>query len=273
MGRAVPALSRALDILELFLHEPLLSAADVVARLGLPRTTVHELLVTLVDRRYLVQVPGQPMRYRLGVRVFQLGSVFAEQVDLAREAQLVANDVAVACGETVHVAVREGRDVIYIARVDSRHPVRMVSAVGRRLPAHCTGVGKMLLSDLSPNEFDSLYPPNTRVPAMTANSITSAARLRSVLKRVRQEGLAFDDAESSVDVRCVAAGVRDHTRAMVAAMSISVPTTRWTDETRPKLTDLVRDGAARLSDNLGYRGHAGHQRKGAPDTGQHIAEA
>ncbi|WP_243422616.1 IclR family transcriptional regulator [Micromonospora globispora] len=254
-------MSRALDILELFLQQPLLSAADVVARLGLPRTTVHELLVTLVDRRYLVQVPGQPLRYRLGVRVFQLGSVFAEQVDLAREAQLVANDVAIACDETVHVAVREGRDVIYIARVDSTHPVRMVSAVGRRLPAHCTGVGKMLLSDLSPDQFDSLYPPSTRLASMTPNSITSAARLKSVLKQVRQEGLAFDDAESSEDVRCVAAGVRDHTGAMVAAMSISVPTTRWSDGSRAKLMDLVRDGAARLSDNVGYRTPAGY---GAP---------
>lgn len=253
MGRNVPAVSRALDILELFLQEPLLSAADVVARLGLPRTTVHELLVTLVDRRYLVQVPGQPLRYRLGVRVFQLGSVFAQQVDLAREAQLVANDVAFACGETVHVAVREDRDIIYIARVDSTHSVRMVSAVGRRLPAHCAGVGKMLLSGLSPAELDALYPPKVPLPAMTPHSVTSPATLKRLLERTRAEGLAFDDEESSVDVHCVAAGVRDHTGAMVAAMSISVPTMRWTEASRTKLARLVAEGAARLSDNLGYR--------------------
>jgi IclR family transcriptional regulator, KDG regulon repressor len=253
MGRTVPAAHRAFDILELFLQDPLLSAGDVVTRLGLPRTTVHELLGTLVDRRYLVQVPGQPTRYRLGVRLFQLGSVFAEQVDLAREAQAVSDEVAVACDETVHVAVLEGRDVIYIARVDSTHPVRMVSAVGRRLPAHCTGVGKMLLSDLSPDALDALYPHGTPLPAMTRDSITSPARLKTVLKRARQEGLAFDDAESSEDVHCVAAGVRDHTGAMVAAMSISVPTTRWNDTARANLAHLVSDGATRLSENLGYR--------------------
>jgi IclR family KDG regulon transcriptional repressor len=253
MGRTVPAANRAFDILELFLQDPLLSASDVFTRLGLPRTTVHELLVTLVDRRYLVQVPGQPMRYRLGVRLFQLGSVFAEHVDLAREAQRVASDVAGACDETVHVAVREGRDVIYIARVESTHPVRMVSAVGRRLPAHCTGVGKMLLSDLSPETLDVLYPPNSPLATMTRNSNSSAARLKSTLQGVRQEGLAFDEAESSEDVHCVAAGVRDHTGTMVAAMSISVPTTRWNAEARTNLTRLVRDGAGRLSESLGYR--------------------
>ncbi|GIH16171.1 IclR family transcriptional regulator [Rugosimonospora africana] len=253
MPRSVPAASRALDILELFLQQPLLSAAEVVSRAGLARTTAHELLVTLVDRRYLVPVPGQPTRYRLGVRLFQLGSVFADQIDLAREAQLAANDVAAACAETVHVAVREGRDVIYIARVDSTHPVRMVSAVGRHLPAHCTGVGKMLLSGLAAEDFDALYPRGQKLPAMTRDSITSVTRLKSVLKRIRQDGLAFDDGESSEDVHCVAAGVRDQTGAIVASMSVSVPTSRWNDKTRARLSDLVRDGAARLSDNLGHR--------------------
>ena len=83
--------------------------------------------------------------------VFQLGAAFAGQLDLAREAQDVAKDVAAACNEAVHVAVLNGADVIYLVKVDSTHPVRMVSAVGRRLPAHCTAVGKMLLSNLDPS--------------------------------------------------------------------------------------------------------------------------
>ncbi|MGN6300179.1 MAG: IclR family transcriptional regulator [Angustibacter sp.] len=253
MGRAVPAASRALDILELFLDDPVLSAADVVSRLALPRTTVHELLGTLADRSYLVVVPGQPLRYQLGVRLFQLGSVFAQQLDLAREAQRVASEVAAECDETVHVAVLEGTDVIYIARVESTHPVRMVSAVGRRLPAHCTGVGKMLLSDLSPQTLDALYPKQSALPTMTRNSISSLSRLKTELAEIRTRGLAYDEAESSEDVHCVAAGVRDHSGEMVAGLSISVPTTRWDDARRQALTDLARDGAARLSASLGYR--------------------
>jgi len=254
MGRAVPAASRALDILELFLDDPLLSAGDIVNRLGLPRTTVHELLGTLVDRSYLVQVPGQPVRYQLGVRLFQLGSAFAQQFDLARESQRVANEIAAACSETVHVAVLEGRDVIYIARVDSTHPVRMVSAVGKRLPAHCTGIGKMLLSDLSPEAFVALYPRSSALPTLTRTSISSTARLKSEIATVRKQGLSFDDGESSEDVHCVAAGVRDQTGTMVAAMSISVPTPRWNDATRTQFTALVRAGARDLSESLGYRG-------------------
>jgi DNA-binding IclR family transcriptional regulator len=214
---------------------------------------VHELLGTLADRSYLVMVPGQPLRYRLGVRLFQLGSVFAQQLDLTREAQGVAAEVAAECDETVHVAILEGTDVIYIARVESTHPVRMVSAVGRRLPAHCTGVGKMLLSGLSPAAVEALYPKQKSLPTMTPNSISSLVRLKAELADIDERGLAYDEAESSEDVHCVAAGVRDHTGEMVAAMSISVPTTRWDDARREALTELVESGAARLSAHLGYR--------------------
>lgn len=254
MTRAVPAVSRALDILELFLDSPTLSAPEIVRRLGLPRTTVHQLVCTLLDRGYLTQEIGQPAHYRLGAVVFQLGGVFAENLDLAREAQTVAVDVAAACAETVHVAVLDGTDIVYIARVDSTHPVRMVSAVGKRIPAHCTGVGKMLLSGLPPELFNALYPSAGRPLAMlTPNSITSRAKLRRVVAKIRSEGLAYDECESSPEVHCVAAGVYDHTDRMVAAMSIAVPTSRWNDETRSAWGHVVRCGAAVLSANLGSR--------------------
>src|SRR3954471_7653699 len=253
MSRAVPAASRALNILELFLDTPVLSAAEIVNQLGLPRTTVHELLGTLADRSYLVVVPGQPLRYQLGVRLFQLGSVYAQQLDLAREAQRVAAEVAAECDETVHVAILEGTDVIYIARVESTHPVRMISAVRRRLPAHCTGVGKMLLSALPNQALSALYPGRGALPTMTPRSISSLPRLKAELAEITARGLSYDEAESSEDVHCVATAVYDHRDEVVAAMSISVPTTRWSDERREALADLVRAGSTRLSAALGHR--------------------
>ena len=252
MGREVPAVTRALDILELFLDLPEASAPEITERLGLPRTTVHELVTTLAARSYLVPVPGQPTRYRLGMRVFLLGSSYAERLDLAGEAQEVAGRIAGACDETVHVALLEGTEVVYIAKVDSTHPVRMVSAVGRRLPAHCTGVGKMLLSALSAEALDVHYPRNRELPAMTPRSITSPAKLRTHLAEVRKAGVAYDTCESNDAVQCVAAPVYDRTGAMVAAMSISVPSIRWDRQRRTEWTKLVREGAAALSGRLGH---------------------
>jgi IclR family transcriptional regulator, KDG regulon repressor len=254
MARAVPAVSRALDILELFLTDGTLSAPEITARLGLPRTTVHELVNTLVERDFLVAEAGAPTRYRLGIRLFQLGGHFADRLDFTHEARDVAADVAAACDETVHVALLDGPDVVYVAKVDSTHPVRMVSAVGRRLPAHCTAVGKVLLSAVSMEAFEARYPRGHALPAMTPHSITSPARLRQALAEVREAGVAYDDCESNEAVRCVAAGVYDGAGNMVAGMSISVPTVRWDDQRRAEWTELVRHGAAALSRRLGHRG-------------------
>lgn len=254
MGRAVPAVSRALDILELFLDRPALSAPEITDKLGLPRTTVHELVTTLTDRGYLDAVPGAPTKFRLGMRLFQLGSQFADRLDLVHEAQMAAGTIAAACDETVHVAVLDGTNVVYVAKVDSTHPVRMVSAVGRRLPAHCTAVGKMLLSGLTEEALDARYPRSQNLTAMTPKSITSPAKLRTHLTEIAASGISFDDCESNEAVKCVAAGVYDHSGRMIAAMSLSVPIIRWSDDQSGTWRKLISDGAASLSQRLGYRG-------------------
>ena len=251
MPRVVPAVIRALDILELFLDRPQLSAREVAERLDLPRTTVHELLVTLVARAYLISVPGQPVQYRLGMPVFQLGAAFANRLDLVREAQGVARDVAAACDEAVHVAVLDGADVVYLVKVDSTHPVRMVSGVGLRLPAHCTAVGKVLLASLDSQSLDAVLAQDP-LPGMTPASITAPDLLRAHLDEVRADGLAVDIGESDSAMRCVAAAIRDHSGATIAAMSVSAPIIRWTTPSQVTWAKLVREGAAMLSARMGY---------------------
>ncbi|MFF0742749.1 IclR family transcriptional regulator [Streptomyces sp. NPDC004111] len=254
MGRHVPAVTRALDILELFLEgDGTLSAPDITRKLGLPRTTVHELVTTLAARNYLVAVDEQPGRYRLGVRNHQLGSRYAEQLDLAAEGQRVAREVAESCGETVHVAVLEDLDVIYIAKVDSTHAVRMVSAAGRKLPAHCTSVGKMLLASLPEDELRARVDGRA-LTGMTPHSITDPQALYPALAGIRERALATEHRESNPDVSCVAAPVRDRTGRVVAALSVSVPVIRWSEEREKELAELATRGAADLSVRLGHRG-------------------
>ncbi|AZM45853.1 IclR family transcriptional regulator [Streptomyces sp. WAC 06738] len=255
MGRLVPAVTRALDILELFLdRDTTLSAPEITRKLGLPRTTVHELVTTLAARSYLGAVPGQPGRYRLGVRTYQLGATFGEQLDLAAEGREVAREVAETCDETVHIAILEDTDVIYIAKVDSTRAVRMVSATGRRLPAHCTAVGKMLLASLPEQALDARLPESRPLVAMTDRSLTSVRDLRRHLAGVRERGIAVEERESNPDVSCVAAPVHDSAGRVVAALSISVPMIRWSGERRDELAELAAKGASRLSERLGHRG-------------------
>ncbi|GAA3905790.1 IclR family transcriptional regulator [Streptomyces gulbargensis] len=253
MGRLVPAVTRAFDILELFLQgDGTLSAPEITRRLHLPRTTTHELVTTLAARNYLMPVPDQPGRYRLGVRTYQLGSRYAEELDLAAEGRQVAQEVAETCGETVHVALLEDMDVIYIAKVDSTHAVRMVSAAGRRLPAHCTAVGKMLLATLPEAELEARLD-GRELTAMTPNSLTDPDALRAALAEIRILGVAVEQRESNPDVSCVAAPVRDRGGRVVAALSVSVPVHRWNEERENELTALAVRGARDLSARLGFR--------------------
>jgi DNA-binding IclR family transcriptional regulator len=253
MARAVPALERAFDVLELFLEDPELSAPEITAKLGLPRTSVHELVGTLAARNYLTPAGRDGNSFRLGVRCLQLGSAYSERLDLIREGQRVAEDIVEQCNETVHIGLLDGTDVLYVAKVDSSHPVRMVSAVGRRLPAHCTAVGKAMLAELPRTRITELYT-HVNLTAMTENSITTRKALRRELDAiVAQGGLAHEYCESNEAVACVAAPIHDRSGTVSAAMSIAVPIMRWNEDVEARLGDLVRAGAAAVSERLGYR--------------------
>ena len=178
MPRKIPSIKRAFDVLELFLKGAReLSVPEIVAQLNFPRTTTYEIVNTLLASGYLAAVDGQPNRVSLGFKLFELGSVYASHVDLISEGCRVAKGLAAECDETLQLAVRDRTEVLFIAKADCSRLVRLVSTVGSRLPAHCTGVGKMLLSHLSDQEIIGLYEGRDQLAHMTANSITSVSKL------------------------------------------------------------------------------------------------
>jgi DNA-binding IclR family transcriptional regulator len=172
-------------------------------------------------------------------------------MDLASLGREAAQDVAARCGETVQIVIRDGRDVIYIAKVDSTRSVRLVSNYGGRLPANCTAGGKLLLASLSDRNVDELFPDDGSLRTMTANSVHTRERLAVELQKIRDSGWAEEFCESNEEVACVAAPILDRTGACVAAMSISVPTLRWNERTRDTYAALVREGAGAVSMKLG----------------------
>jgi IclR family transcriptional regulator, KDG regulon repressor len=250
VGSMVPALSRGLDILELFLsgeHE--LGAPDVIARLGLPRTTAYELMQTLAARGYLEPVAGSRGTFRLGVRTFELGTAYGEGIDLVREAGKTVRQITELTGETSHAAVLSDTDVFYVARAESGHAVKTVSAVGRRLPAHATGVGKALLGTLTEEDVRARYGGDG-LPILTKRTIASLGALEAELRRIRSSGLAWDFCESNEDVCCVAVAVYDR-NGPAAALSVSVPIMRWSPLTATQYARVVRAQAESLSTRLG----------------------
>ena len=252
MARLTPAVLRTLDILELFLDDSAsLSAPDVVRRTGLPRTSVHELLATLVAREYL-QKDEATGTFRLGVRLLQLGNAYSARFDMLSTANDVARDLAARSGETVSVALLEGGDVFYLAKVESQDNLRLPSSIGQRLPANVTGLGKALLAYASPQSLASRFNDSDNLPRMTEHSIGSLADLEVELARVREQGVAFENEESTPMIRCAAAPVRDSSGAVVAAISVSLSKSRWDQHPEEHWVNLVRDGAAHFSALLGF---------------------
>ena len=177
-------------------------------------------------------------------------------MDLADQGQQVAREVVARCDETVHVATLDGTDVIYFVKADSSQAVRMVSAVGKRLPAHCTAVGKVILAGLDDAEVVSRYAGTQEWVRMTPDTIGGLDELLAALVPIRRLGLAFDDCESNVDVRCVAAPVCDASGEVVAGLSIAVPVHR-SDRLRGELAECAVNAARSLSARLGYRPRTG----------------
>lgn len=253
MAKVIPSVKRAFKILELYRDGTAsYSVPEITMRLGLPRTTAHDLVRTLLTCGYLERADLEPHRYTLGLRVFELGSIYAAQLDISEEGKKVAKKVSKECDETVQMAIRDGTDAVFIVRVDSSRILRLVSAVGSRLPAHCTAVGKMLLSALTNGELAALYKGQSPLPGMTANSITSIKGLVKEADLIRSRGYSYDDCESNEFASCVAVPVYDRNGSMCAAMSITVPVTRMDSKRRKKLLAIVQKGAKELSLRLGY---------------------
>lgn len=248
--RIVPALDRGLGILN-YLAESTgpVKASELTAQLGIPRTAIYELLNTLRERNYVNQHADGTLT--LGSQLFYLGSKYAEQLDSIQIAQQVATQLVLECEETVQVGVLRGRNVLYIARADPNRMVRLVSAVGRLIPAHATAIGKVLLSQLQQADLNARLS-GVELEALTSNSITDLDALERDLAGIRTTGIGYDNGESNLEVNCVAAPVKNLQGTCVAAISISVPVARMSSEHLAFLTDLVQKGADRISARIGY---------------------
>lgn len=243
---------RVLDIFELLVQHPSgLSLSEICLELDLPKSSGHALLMTLVQRGYLRE--GRRERtYRLGPALFEIGSAYISSTDLVADGQAIVSEVARTCDETVHLAVLDGTDVLYVVKEEGTRTIRMVSAVGKRFPAYGTGVGKLLLSFQSDADLAERFPDNGALAALTPQTITDPQALRAEFASIRTRGYAYDYEESTPGLCCVAAPVYGATGGVVAGMSISVPSVRFSPARRDELLALLLAQTKRLSMILGF---------------------
>jgi DNA-binding IclR family transcriptional regulator len=241
---------RVLRVLELFgPGERHLSLSDIAERLNLPRSSVHRLLATLLAHEFIERDPAT-RRYRLGIRLFEIGSTVIHERGLHAAAHPVVEELALSSGETCHLAVLSGVEAVYVYKIDGASSIIMSSRVGGRAPCYCTSIGKVLIAWGGEEIFRRVIAAGFR--AYTPATIMDARRLAAELDQVQRDGYALDMEELERGLRCIAAPIRDHSGRVLATVGLAGPSNRLTEERLRELAGPVTAGAEAISRNLGY---------------------
>lgn len=227
--------------------------SELARTLGLSKSTAHRLLTTLAAE-HLVEQDPESGHYRLGLAVYDLLAATSAGFNLTEAVLPPMTVLRARTGATVHVAVLDGREVVYVERLDSPHSLRMLLDVGRRNWAHSTATGKALLADLPAPDLDRLLD-GWDLAALTPHTITDHEVLRKELLHVRDVGYAHNQEESEIGAVSVAAPIRDGSNTVVAAMSVVGLTSRMTPELH-RISHAVMEAAAVASRRLGHRARA-----------------
>ena len=230
-------------------EEDELGITTLATRLRLAKSTVHRLATTLTSAGFLEQ-NAETGKYRLGVALFELGALVRRRMDVANEARPHLRELLEKTGETVQLGIVDQLSVLYVYEMESRHAIRMAAAVGGRAPLHCTAVGKVLLA-FQPAD----YVKQVLERGLTANTSRTLTRREAVLEmleEVRQRDYAIDDEESETGLRAIAAPVRNHSGAVIAALGVAAPVQRMSKKTMHTCVPSVIDTASAVSARLGY---------------------
>lgn len=242
---------RVLLLIELLTEHPRgLTFPEIREALDLPKSSLHALLKVTTERGHLV-FDETHRTYRLGVRFLEAGQAFFTGSDLRERAMPVMERIRDQINETVQLSILDGRENVYVAKVTAAQVLQLVSEVGSRLPAHATGLGKVLLAYLDEEEFERRFS-GVQLERFTPQTTGSIDDLREVLAQIRQNGYGVDDSEYTEGVFCVAVPIFGPSREPLAAMSVSIPSIRLREGTRQEVLDLLLSESRLLSQTLGY---------------------
>lgn len=245
------SLAKALRVLDLFNGvENGLSLSEIAQRLGLRPGSIYPIVYTLSKFGYLER-DAETKKYALGLRILVLANQILSSLDIREKAKPILKRLARDLEVNVHLAVLYEGEVLYLDREEASPSVIIPSVIGRRVPPHCTALGKVLLAH-NPEAVEKLLGKGS-LPAFTPNTITNPDFLRQELKRVWEQGYSVDWEEFHQGNICVAAPVYNYRGKVVAAISLSFPKARLTHEPLNHFVQAVVQGARELSASLGYQ--------------------
>jgi DNA-binding IclR family transcriptional regulator len=246
------SVATAIRLLKAFSEDEVeIGISTLSKRLGIAKSTVHRLAVTLVSEGLLEQDP-ETGKYRLGLSLFRLGALVRRRMTISGEARPFLFQLRAKTDETVHLAILDGNEIMYVYDLESSQAIRMRSDLGGRKPAYCTAEGQAILAFSEPAVVEHVIAKG--LAPRTPQTITTPDGLRRALEAVRQRGCAIEDEESELGMRCIAAPIRDDTGEVIAAVGLAGPVTRLSKKIAVSFSPHVIETAEAISTRLGYRG-------------------
>ena len=246
----VGVVTKVLRILETLHEAPSgLQLKDVALQTAINKSTAYRFLAHLEHEGYVFR--DSTGAYAIGVRLARLASGSSYQTTLRKLSRPILQQLWRTTGETVNLAVMDGREVLYLDVMESSHTFRLVSQVGMRRPVYCTALGKVMLAYI-PEEEHTYFFSGMTFERFTQHTLKSVAQLRKDLAAIRQRGYSIDSEEAYLGSRCIGAPIFDSLGKIAAAVSVSGPTTRVTKERVPSFATFAKNAASAISRSLGY---------------------
>lgn len=248
--RPVKALSHAIDVLEALASQDAMGVTELSREIGLSKTAVYNILATFESRRLVNRDPATS-QYRLGWRVYELGTEVLRHNELGPLAHPLLKDLARRTGETVLLAILDGAGVTYVGRVESSRRIRMVAAPGRQARLHSTASGKVLLAYQPAAFVDQVLAQE--LEAFTPATITNPEKLRAELRDVRKKGYAVCIHENEAELASMAVPVSDYSGQVGAALTVAAPAARFGKQAQREVLPALREVAGELATLTGAR--------------------
>ncbi|MDI5987502.1 IclR family transcriptional regulator [Halomonas sp. M4R5S39] len=256
----IPGLERGLTILmELSRNHREMSFAEIAKRVDIPKATAYRAIQTLEYMGFLRRHPTTGL-YSLGVNVLRLGFEYVASLDVVQVGQPVIESLRDATGCSSHIAIRDGQDVIYVARVSAANATIRRVSVGTRLPVHRTSLGRMLLTGLSREEFEALYPDD-ELPDGQPGAPASREALWELVQEDRRRGYVIGESFFQFGISSIVYPLYNNDGEIEAVVSIMVPMHEIPAEERERLRGQVEEAAATISGLLGYHGGAARRER------------
>jgi len=248
----VQSIDRAVAIIECFsVNKRELKLSEIANMLDLNKSTVHGIINTLKYHGFVDQ-DELTLRYRLGVRFIEFGDTVINSMSIRNVAFPVIDDICGKIEETVHIAMLDGSDVIYIEKKECTQSIKTSTKIGVRIPAYVTADGRIILCHMEKNKLMDIFP--RCIKKLTANTVTDKHKMMQMFEEMKESGYALDNQETVKGIICVAAPIFDHEGNVKFSLSVTGPAMRLNEDKIKELIIIIKKAAYEISCRIGYRG-------------------